>query len=330
MKTAQAIAKFVVDLERQRSPISEEDAAEAMNWVSTNIQAKYGDPVMPNQGESVAVSLEAPKTAALYFDRIWWMPIHHEQPPPGVCVYGASEFEMWVQVLLSGSLQGVFSEAELPQLLRATPLRLAPDRKKLPVERTIADAMFETRQIVATPVLTSTEMVNEQYRPGRLEIVVAAIDALQIVDEEQLTWEQVTEVRRDVGARRKYRRLIHWFDAEMIGKPASFITDELADRLDDYDAVIRKHGLKTVLGSLSSLLDPRFLSAATAVTAGAAVAGGSAWAAASAALLAAFQSGISVTSNLLDLSDIRRTTAPEVAYVLEHRRQRSATKSSAP
>jgi hypothetical protein len=79
------------------------------------------------------------------------------------------------------------------------------------------------------------------------------------VDEDSLRWEQVLEFRHDRQARTKYKRLIHWLDGSMIGKSASYIEDEIAIRLEDYEFALKKHGIKMIIGEIEGILDPAFL-----------------------------------------------------------------------
>jgi len=53
-----------------------------------------------------------------------------------------------------------------------------------------------------------------------LVISSAAITDLDLVEETELSWDQVLEFRRDSDARLKYRRLVRWLDSELRDKPA--------------------------------------------------------------------------------------------------------------
>jgi len=136
------------------------------------------------------------------------------------------------------------------------------------------------------------------------------------VDESALTWEQVEQFRQDVDARKHYRRLVHWLDAEMAGKTTSFIADEISIRLDNYEAALRKHGMQTALGSLAALLDPGFLAASSLAVGAAAVSGGGMLAAISAGGLALARGALAVVSKCIDLRDEVRKTS-EIAFVHE-------------
>jgi hypothetical protein len=99
----------------------------------------------------------------------------------------------------------------------------------------------------------------KQYETANYPVVVNVLENLKVVDEHRLTWEQVLEFRKDVKAKRTFRRLVHWLDAEMVGKPLPFIEDEIAQRLEGYEWAVKKHGLETLIGSLSAALDSKIL-----------------------------------------------------------------------
>ena len=152
-------------------------------------------------------------------------------------------------------------------------------------------------------------------------MIVAALSGLQVVDENSTDWSQVLEFRRDEGAKRKYRRFRHWFDAEMVGKSRAFIEDEIAIRLEDYDWAVRKHGLKTVPERWPRFSTRTRSSPAPAAAITVNVAAGHWWAAAAFAGVVAGKGLLSVGEMLIDWHNIRRSTHPEIAFVHDARRE---------
>jgi len=270
-------------------------------------------PRLPDQNASVGVSIAAPKTAALYFDYIWSAPFASDPPPDDLVVYGATPFEGQLQVLNMGVAEGWWSLDELDglNLVKGTPAAV----REIAPERAIAACLQRTHAILATTVFDSTEAQLAQYQPGRTDVIVSAINSLRIVDESSLSWQQVVSFRSDQEARRKYRRLVHWLDVEMIGKSVNFIADDLAGRLEDYNWTLRKHGVKTILGSLSSMLEPSFIAAASAATMVTGYAAGSLAASLSALSLAVAKVAASVASARISYDDATRV--PEIAFVHE-------------
>ena len=91
--------------------------------------------------------------------------------------------------------------------------------------------------------------------------------------------------------------------------------DLIAIRLDDYEWGIKKHGMKTVLGGLSCVMDPKFLASAAAVVGASTLAGGELWAALSSATLAIGGTAVSFGKSYIDYLDERRKDNYEVAYI---------------
>jgi hypothetical protein len=131
--------------------------------------------------------------------------------------------------------------------------------------RGASEAFSRELGVPIIPVYASRMLHNWQYQPGDRKIISLVLDNLEIVDEENLTWEQVSEFRNDKDAKNKYRRLIHWLDEEMIGKSSAFVEDALAIKLEDYERALKKHGITTILGTVEEALDGKYLVGASAV-----------------------------------------------------------------
>ncbi len=150
---------------------------------------------------------------------------------------------------------------------------------------------------------------------GNHHVYQGVLNNVPVVIEQDLTWHQVLEFRRDAEARRKYRDLHIWLQQQMKVESEQHVTALIAQRLEDYRWAIRKHGLKSSLEaissfvSLSSIVPPAGILVAAqmgitpvagALVGGAlAVAGATAW----------------IAKRLLDLEDIKRGQHREVAYL---------------
>ena len=67
--------------------------------------------------------------------------------------------------------------------------------------------------------------------------------------------EQLLEFRRDPEAKLKLRRFRLFAYENYVGKGQAFIEDDLAVRLDDYNAVVKKWGFETAAATFTSLID---------------------------------------------------------------------------
>jgi len=311
------LASLIVNYWAARKGVNRESLESEVALLAKLIRDRFGKPLLPSPAETVAVSLDLPKTSALFFDRVWWMPGVDNSPPEDMIVYGATDQEVWPFVVTSGLrppdwdwelIQEVFGkEGPIAELWA----------QSVPPASKIAEILLHVHGIAVVPVYSSDEACSREYSVGSTEAIVGAIQNLRIVDESRLDWDQVVQFRQDPRATTKLRRLRHWLDLEFVGKPISYISDSIAVRLDDYEWALQKHGIETAIGTLESLLDKRFLSTAAAAAAGLAMAGGEFWAAVGAAGLLAGKVALSVGTRLLDLAEQRRGNHSEVAFVHE-------------
>jgi hypothetical protein len=127
----------------------------------------------------------------------------------------------------------------------------------------------------------------------------------------------VIEFRRDSEAKKKLRRFRHWLDRDLVGKSVQYVADEIAGRLEDYEWALEKHGIQTVTGTLSDLLDPKVLGGGLVALVGGAAAVGEFWGAVAATGVLAGKATLSCASRLIDLHDAGRGPNAEVAFVHE-------------
>jgi|SRR5215213_1230895 len=172
-------------------------------------------------------------------------------------------------------------------------------------------------QVAPTIFYHAKDSCKKEFPTGKHQVLTAAISNVAMVDETSLTWKQIIEFRKDIETRKKYRRFVRWIDTELKEKGPEEMEDLIAIRLDDYQWALKKHGVKVSLGTLSCLLDPKFLGAVSATVAAAAVAGGGVWAALAGASLTIGQTVVSFGTRLIDALDERRKENYEVAYIHE-------------
>src|SRR5689334_23165303 len=217
-------------------------------------------PVIPLHNETVAVSLHAPKTTALLYDRVWTPSVH--DVPTTVHVNAATDEELALRIVTYVAEALYHRGRNEP----APTLRTWERLGRLGYAREVAQELAAVG-ISAEPAYESTAEYESEYHAGDTPVVVAVLSNVALPVESELAWEQVVELRLDAAARAKLRRLKHWLDAEMVGRRRSFIEDEISIRIEEYEAVLKKHGIKTALGSLSSILDAKFLTSGAAAVA---------------------------------------------------------------
>ena len=233
----------------------------------------------PESGETLAVTYDLPKVSALYYDRIWnparwpgvWNPIssregEHPLPKEVGTNFGQYDDDLrdWAMVGQLGMQQtgpGTGFSPPSPGPLRDAMLVDAPDvASQVRMQaRLLAQRLGQTpdwkNEYGIVPVYSSLVARDQEYRAGDYEVLAVTLTGLRIVDEDQLTWEQVLEFRRDKENRKKYIRFRHWLDMNMAGQPLAVMEDAIRFALEDYESAINKHGLQTVMGSVADLVD---------------------------------------------------------------------------
>lgn len=82
----------------------------------------------------------------------------------------------------------------------------------------------------------------------------AIITCDRMIDEDELSWEQVLEIRKDKIERVKLKRFRAWADSNFDNYTKEQITDTIGKTYNDYIAALQKHGVNTLVGSMSTVL----------------------------------------------------------------------------
>jgi len=262
-------------------------------------------PLPAKHTDTVCITLTKHKTSALCYDKVWH-PFEGSIPEEiRTAGLGAAELELalinFECILMDPELaNGNLSREELeviltqpmsegwqdkPSILKdKKPVINAAISFSMALEnyssspkhfiRYLQELIYRNTNRSYTPVYACSENYIRDYREVSIEEnknarsnFVLALSNLEIVDEKQLSWEQVLQFRQDEDARKKYIRLIHWLEKDLLDKPQSYIEDEISIKLDDYKTALKRHGIKTALGALSDVLDGKYLLGAAAVSA---------------------------------------------------------------
>ena len=82
----------------------------------------------------------------------------------------------------------------------------------------------------------------------------AAISQIGLISSDGINWDQIVGFREDKDALRKYRALRNWLRHGLKASSVAEATDIIGQKLEDYEWAIRRHGLKTITGTLTSVL----------------------------------------------------------------------------
>ncbi len=80
------------------------------------------------------------------------------------------------------------------------------------------------------------------------------ISNLPVIVEERLKWKQVLEMRNDKESIKKIHRFRRWVDLELEGKSQAEIIELLEAAIDDYKYALKKHGVMTAIGGITTVL----------------------------------------------------------------------------
>lgn len=185
------------------------------------------------------------------------------------------------------------------------------------IYRDIAKAFSTKYKIPVATVFGSRKNQRIIYSGGDKKVVVSCLQNIGIVDEKRLSWEQVLDFRSDADSRKKYKRFLHWLDKEMIGKSQSFIEDDIAIKLEDYESALKKHGLKTVIGTIDEALDGKYLAGILGITAPLILTGHPTLGFLAGTGLLVGKVAVKLSQVLLDYDDIERGPNSEISWVYE-------------
>ena len=98
------------------------------------------------------------------------------------------------------------------------------------------------------------DLLENFENPEKLDVIKFTVDNISKVIEDKLTWEQVLDFRHDKDSVKKLRKFKSWCTYDLKGKTVNEVTEILNESYEEYCYVLKKHGIKTVVGSLTTLL----------------------------------------------------------------------------
>jgi len=154
---------------------------------------------------------------------------------------------------------------------------------------------------------TQFERDFTQYeQQTEFSLMQICMDNIPEIDESLLKWEQINEIRHDRNEIEKLRRFRLWSFTELSGKSKEEIRCEFEKELDDYKFALKKHGIMTSMGGITTVL-----SASATVLDG--INNG---------LLSGIAAGVTVTSAIIyftaqQIAEYFETSRKPIAYVYD-------------
>jgi hypothetical protein len=147
----------------------------------------------------------------------------------------------------------------------------------------------------------------------------AALQSIPSILEAELSWEQVVEFRKDTEAKRKLRALRSWLQSGLSAATLEEAKDKIEQKVADYEWALKKHGVKTVTGALTVVLDSKFLGSVAGAAGVSALMGGSVWGAVTGSALMLSKMSVWIAERRMALLDIQRGSDSEVALICDAR-----------
>ena len=254
------------------------------------------------------------KRAALLFDRIYYSWGSDDIPSallfavPDAHHHMEAVTDEFVERFREKSASGrMYTAEEVSDLLTELDARLFVDS-------------FRRCGYVVTPVYGRQMQFFVDYPKGPMVAYQAALQNLPDVIEEQVSWDQIVEFRKDEQALLKYRRLRCWLEACVKAESITHAEDILCKRIEDYEWALRKHDLKTATGAVSSIVDWKGI---TALASGAGVAGlfgGPVWSAIAGGLILGAKVSVWLAERMIDREDVARGEGAEIAVICDAKR----------
>lgn len=91
-------------------------------------------------------------------------------------------------------------------------------------------------------------------RERNVDAIEATINSISIIVEDNLTWEQVKEIRKDKESIKKLRKFRLWASTDFKDKSETEVSAIIAKSLEEYEYALRKHGIMTAVGAMTTVL----------------------------------------------------------------------------
>lgn len=235
-----------------------------------------------NRGESVAIGIVKPKTTALFFDKIW-IPNSIFGNEYGLEKYfrkGYLEIPDTVRVFeanVNNILEGTCYENYFRHILANHPFTKIEDvigeiefkyssHRNMAIHRATAK-FWQFYSIDAVPIYFN----HTEYEEGmnmlsnhdiffdppiiKRKIMDICINNIPLINEDELEWNQILEIRQDKDSHKKMKKFRDWIDFGLEDLSKDEFNYSFNKAYDEYCLLLKKHGIKTFVGGFSALLN---------------------------------------------------------------------------
>lgn len=224
-----------------------------------------------NNEEKYATGLVKPKTTAIFFDkllvtedlldrrlsRLGYTDIPNEillRPNLSrfVVAHEISHFvmDMGIQEYSSDNIYSLFTD-------QTQVYKTSMNRNQRIYE--VIEIYRQQLGINIVPIYFSPIEYEQYFLPSNNNVnqlsptISICINQIPEIVEDKLTWEQVLQIRQDKESLKKVRRFNNWVTLELSNKSQSEISAILEKSIDEYSYALKKHGIKTTVGAISTI-----------------------------------------------------------------------------
>ncbi len=208
MKKKSEVARDIVDALLKPLGSSRNKRIQLATLLAQHLEDSY-QPILPSSNETCVVASDSPKTAALFFDRVWAPPNGGAfDIPKDILFFGGSEPELWLFAAsllrqrkanidphltddsIASSLRNSLIADHVGSAFGAEADFSSISKDELGTT-VVSNILFSTCRIHAPPMFDDAEQMDREFKSGNSECIFAAITSLDIVNEKSLGWEQV-------------------------------------------------------------------------------------------------------------------------------------------
>ncbi len=145
--------------------------------------------------------------------------------------------------------QAIFLNAE--NFTREHRLRISP------VFHDLTEFEKETQYLEVKKLYGSQTLKYKLKRPNSFEnknVFAVCIQDFPSIKEDELSWEQVLDVRKDKKRRERLKRFTTWANKNFANYSPEQIRETLEAELEAYKDALKEHGIKTAVGSFTTLV----------------------------------------------------------------------------
>ncbi len=193
---------------------------------------------------TLAVTLDRPKTAALAFNRVY---APNDLGVPGEITPGF----VWLQkdMLIHAKMTRSDGTPD-PNALIAGITRPTLNQHL----KTDKDALFGALAREGYRPIEFLDNLEQTYSAGKDRYIFAVLDGYVEIEETNLNWEQVIEFRKDAEAFLAYQALVGWFDKECKEMERRQAEQHVFQTYENGRAALLKHGIVPSYGTVGTLL----------------------------------------------------------------------------